>query len=83
MAEIHPFRGVRYNQGLAKDLADVICPPYDIITPQLQQELYHRSSYNFVQIENRPIVAHLSYTMSGFYTAAKASPNTTTHPYFQ
>jgi len=51
VAEIHPFRGVRYNQGLAKDLADVICPPYDIITPQLQQELYHRSSYNFVQIE--------------------------------
>lgn len=51
MAEIHPFRGVRYNQGLVKDLAEVICPPYDIITPQLQQELYHRSPYNFVQIE--------------------------------
>ena len=51
MAEIHPFRGVRYNQGLVKDLAEVICPPYDIITPQLQQELYHRSAYNFVQLE--------------------------------
>ena len=51
MAEIHPFRGVRYNQGRVKDLADVICPPYDIITPQLQQELYHRSAYNFVRLE--------------------------------
>ena len=51
MAEIYPFRGVRYNQGLVKDLAEVICPPYDIITPQLQQELYHRSPYNFVQVE--------------------------------
>jgi uncharacterized protein (DUF1015 family) len=51
VAEIHPFRGVRYNQELVKDLAEVICPPYDIITPQLQQALYHRSAYNFVQIE--------------------------------
>jgi len=51
VAEIHPFRGVRYNQGRVKDLAGVICPPYDIITPQLQQELYHRSAYNFVRLE--------------------------------
>jgi len=47
VAEILPFRGVRYNQ----ELADIICPPYDVITPQLQQELYHRSPYNFVRIE--------------------------------
>jgi uncharacterized protein (DUF1015 family) len=51
VAEILPFRGVRYNQGLAGELASVICPPYDIITPQLQQELYHRSAYNFVRLE--------------------------------
>lgn len=51
MAEIHPFRGVRYNKGLVKELDGVICPPYDIITPQLQQELYHRSAYNFVRLE--------------------------------
>ena len=51
MAEILPFRGVRYNQGLVGELASVICPPYDIIAPQLQQELYHRSAYNFVRLE--------------------------------
>ncbi len=51
MAEIHPFRGVRYNQGLISDFSVVICPPYDIISPQMQQELYHRSEYNFVRIE--------------------------------
>jgi uncharacterized protein (DUF1015 family) len=51
LAEIRPFRGVRYNHGLAGELADIICPPYDVITPQLQQELYHRSPYNFVRIE--------------------------------
>ena len=52
MAEIHPFPGVRYNQQLAKNLADIICPPYDVITPQLQQELYRRSPYNFVRVES-------------------------------
>jgi uncharacterized protein (DUF1015 family) len=52
VAEICPFRGVRYNQELAKDLADVICPPYDIISPQQQQELYRRSEYNFIRVES-------------------------------
>lgn len=52
MAEIRPFQGVHYNQRLVKDLAAVICPPYDIITPQLQQELYHRNEYNFVRLEH-------------------------------
>jgi uncharacterized protein (DUF1015 family) len=51
MAEVHPLRGVRYNQRLIKDLDRVICPPYDIITPQTAQELYQRSEYNFVRVE--------------------------------
>jgi len=52
VAELHPFCAVRYNQSLIKDLSAVICPPYDIITPQLQQELYQRSQYNFVRLEH-------------------------------
>jgi len=52
VAEIRPFRGVRYNQLLVKDLASVICPPYDIITPQMEQELYRCSEYNFVRLES-------------------------------
>jgi len=51
MAEVHPFRGVRYNQRLVKDIAAVICPPYDIITPQMEQELYLKSEYNFARVE--------------------------------
>jgi uncharacterized protein (DUF1015 family) len=52
VAEVRPFRGVRYNQELAKGLADIICPPYDIISPQQQQELYRRSEYNFIRVES-------------------------------
>ena len=51
MTEIRLFRGVHYNQSLIKDWPAVICPPYDIIPPQLQQELYLRSEYNFVRLE--------------------------------
>ncbi len=52
MAEIRPFRGIRYNPLLVKDLSKVICPPYDVISPELQRELYRRSEYNFVRLEN-------------------------------
>lgn len=51
MAEIQPFCGIHYNPALVNDLGAVICPPYDIITPQMQQELYQRSGYNFVRLE--------------------------------
>lgn len=51
MADIRPFQGLHYNPALIKDLSKVICPPYDIISPQLQQELYQRNDYNFVRIE--------------------------------
>jgi uncharacterized protein (DUF1015 family) len=51
VAEIRPFRGVHYRESLLKDWSAVICPPYDIITPQLQQELYLRSEHNFVRLE--------------------------------
>ncbi len=51
MAEIRPFHGVYYNQSLVKDPATVVCPPYDIVTPQMQQELYQRSECNFVRLE--------------------------------
>jgi uncharacterized protein (DUF1015 family) len=51
MAEIRPFRGVRYNQQKNGDVSKLICPPYDIISPRQQDDLYRRSEYNFVRIE--------------------------------
>lgn len=67
MAEIYPFRGVHYHQSLTGQRSMVICPPYDIITPQLQQELYLRSEYNSVRLEfgrelPQDTVTHNRYT---------------------
>lgn len=38
--EIKPFRGLRYNPDKISSLSDVITPPYDVITPEIQ-EYYH------------------------------------------
>ena len=51
MAEVHPIRGLHYNQALLNHWADDGCPVYDIISPQQQEELYLRSEYNFVRLE--------------------------------
>ncbi|MFC1865242.1 DUF1015 domain-containing protein [Chloroflexota bacterium] len=56
MAEIRPFRAVYYSESKVGDLSNVICPPYDIITPQMEDELYRRSPNNFIRIENNRVL---------------------------
>lgn len=51
MAIIAPFRGVRYNPSKISTLADVITPPYDVISVEKQRELYRKSTYNLIQLE--------------------------------
>ncbi len=51
MADVLPFRGIRYNEKVTGAISAVICPPYDIISPAMEQELYDRSPYNFIRIE--------------------------------
>ncbi len=50
MAEIHPFRGLRYDPGKIP-LGDVLAPPYDVITDQMQADLYSRALQNVVRVE--------------------------------
>ena len=53
MAKIAPFRGTAYvyNQSKAGAIDTVVCPPYDIISPAEQQELYRKSPYNVIRLE--------------------------------
>lgn len=51
MAEIEPFRGIRYSEKAVGDFAKVIAPPYDVISPQQRDELYAKSPFNAVRIE--------------------------------
>jgi uncharacterized protein (DUF1015 family) len=49
MADVQPFRAVRYS-GAAGPLADLVAPPYDTITREERDELYGRSPYNVVHV---------------------------------
>ena len=48
---IEPFRGLLYNRAKCGDLNAVVAPPYDLIGPERQNELYDRSPYNVVRLE--------------------------------
>jgi len=49
MAEIIPFRALRYDPDQVK-LEDVLTQPYDKITPEMQSKYYERSAHNLVRI---------------------------------
>ena len=51
MAHIAPFRGVFYNQKKIRDLAKVVAPPYDVVSPEEQERLYKKSPYNFIRLD--------------------------------
>lgn len=57
MATVRPFEGITYNSDRVGDLGEVSCPPYDVISPEQQSELYARHPNNFVRVvlgEQRP-----------------------------
>ncbi len=51
MAEVTPFRGIRYNPQKILNFSDVTAPPYDIISSEEKEQLYSRSPFNIVQID--------------------------------
>jgi uncharacterized protein (DUF1015 family) len=51
MPTIDAFRALRYNLGQVGSLSDVVCPPYDVISPELQNELYKKHPAHFVRLE--------------------------------
>lgn len=51
MPEIKEFHGLRYNQKLIKDISRVVAPPYDIISPSRQNELYKIHPNNVIRLE--------------------------------
>jgi uncharacterized protein (DUF1015 family) len=51
MPEIHAFRGLRYDLKHVGSLSDVVCPPYDVISPEFQDQLYKRHPANVVRLE--------------------------------
>lgn len=49
--KILAFKGLRYNQDKIPALADVVTPPYDVISSDMQDEFYKRSPMNFCRVD--------------------------------
>lgn len=50
MARVSPFIATRYNPNAVADLAAVMAPPYDVISPEMQEALYRRAPENIVRL---------------------------------
>jgi uncharacterized protein (DUF1015 family) len=50
MATVRPFRALRYDEANAGPLADLVAPPYDVISPEERREYLARSPYNVVHL---------------------------------
>ena len=49
MVEVQPFKGIHYNKDKV-DITKVTAPPYDIISPELQDELCNTDNHNLVHL---------------------------------
>jgi len=50
LAEIKPFRALRYDSERAGPLEELVAPPYDVIGPEERERYLARSSYNVVHL---------------------------------
>jgi uncharacterized protein (DUF1015 family) len=50
VATVRPFRGVTFDATRIPDLAEVTCPPYDVISDAQRDQLYERHPYNVVRV---------------------------------
>lgn len=59
MVDFRPFNGVRYDES-AGSLANLICPPYDVISPEQENELLRSNRNNMVRLELSELVGEAS-----------------------
>ncbi len=50
MPTIQAFHGIRFDLGHVGALSDVVAPPYDVITEEMQKELYEKHPANTVRL---------------------------------
>ncbi len=48
--EVKPFKAFRYDSTVVGDVGGCISPPYDVISPAQQEQLYEKSKYNIIRI---------------------------------
>jgi uncharacterized protein (DUF1015 family) len=51
VARLRPFKGIRYNPDRISSMADVVSPPYDVISEAEQAGLHDRNPVNVIRME--------------------------------
>ena len=72
MADVQPLRAIHYSMEAVGNLADVITPPYDVISAEAQAHYYARHAYNVIGLElGRE--EQQDYVLNNRYTRAAAT----------
>ena len=50
MVQIEAFQGLRYDLAHVGSLSDVVAPPYDVIDPDFQKQLYESHPANVIRL---------------------------------
>lgn len=72
MADVRPLSGIRYTSQAVNDLAQVITPPFDVISAEAQARYYARHPYNVIRLELGQTTA-ADTTLDNRYTRAAAT----------
>ena len=51
MAEIRPFKALRFDTEKAGNISELVCPPYDIISEEQRQQYIARNPHNIIRLE--------------------------------
>ncbi len=51
MAEIRPFKALRFNTEKAGAIGELVCPPYDIISEEQRVAYLQRNPHNIIRLE--------------------------------
>ena len=71
MAEVIPFKGILYNTRKIGDLADVVAPPFDVISEQEQIQFHERHPQNIIRLTLGEITENDTSTDNRYTRAAE------------
>lgn len=69
--EIRPFKAFRFNKTMVGSICRCIAPPYDVISPAQQNQLYKKSKYNIIRITKGKSAPSDSRNSNPYTRAAK------------
>ena len=72
MADVQPLRGIRYVSETVGNLAQIVTPPFDVISPEAQARYYARHPLNVIRLE-LPQEQPGDTTLNNRYTRAAAT----------